>query len=343
MGRQGLIQSEAAEIGATDEIQKVADKEDSKTGKEQHKKRKKRSFWKDAVMVWAMMIPGLLYLIINNFLPMFGITIAFKSIDFSLDNIFASPWCGLDNFKYLFESDAIWLYIRNTVLYNVAFLSINMVIPVLLAILFYFVRSRVKRVYQTAILLPHLMSWVVVSYIGFAFFSGENGMLNALITACGGERINFYGSDAIGAWPFILIFFNTWKSVGFGFLFYYSSILSISPDLYEAAKLDGASTRKQIWHVTLPGLKPVMIMMFVMGLAGIVRSDYGLFYLVTKNSDQLFSVTQTIDTFIFNALKGQGDLVQSSAASVMQSIVGLVLILSANFILRKVDRENALF
>lgn len=168
-------------------------------------------------------------------------------------------------------------------------------------------------------------------------------MLNALIVNSGGERVNFYGMEMQAMWPFVLIFFNTWKGVGFSFLFYYSSILAISPSLYDASKLDGANFWQQVRYVTIPGIKSVMITMLIMGLAGIFRSDYGLFYMLPANSGQLYEVTQTIDTYIFNSLKGSGDLVTSSAAGILQSLVGLILVVSANLIIKKVDPDSALF
>ena len=319
-----------------------ADKRSANTGKGK-KRRKRNAMWKSSLVVLFMMAPGLIYLFINNYMPLIGLTLAFKNPDMSLRNIFASPWCGFENFALLFESDMIWLYVRNTVLYNVAFIAINMIIPVFMAILFVFVKGKIKNVYQTVILLPYLMSWVIVSYVSFALFGGENGMINSIIEATGGKKINFYGAEAIGAWPFIITFFYMWKSTGFTFLFYYSSIIAISASLYEAAKLDGANFWQQVWHVTLPGIKSVMMVMLIMGVAGIFRSDYGLFYLVTQNSGQLYPVTQTIDTYIFNALKGSGDIVTSSAAGILQSLVGFVLVVSANVVIKKVDPDNALF
>ena len=212
-----------------------------------------------------------------------------------------------------------------------------------ISILFTFVRGKVKNVYQTLILLPYLMSWVIVSYVTYALFSGESGMLNAMITNAGGERVNFYGRDMQWLWPFVFIFFNTWKGTGFTFLFYYSAILAISPSLYDAAKLDGAGFWKQVRYVTVPGLKSTMVTMLIMGLAGIFRSDYGLFYLLSQNSGQLYEVSQTIDTFIFNALKGQGDLVTSSAAGILQSLVGLILVVTGNLVIKKIDPDSSLF
>ena len=298
----------------------------------------------NSFMVVLMMLPGIAYLIINNYMPMYGMTMAFKEPDFSLDNVLFSPYCGFDNFEFLFENPMMGKYILNTVLYNIVFLVLNIVIPVTLAILFTAVRNKTaKKIYQTCILLPYLMSWVIVSYIAYALFAGEGGMINGILKSMGKETMDFYSSDAIGMWPFVLTFFNMWKGVGFTFLFYYSSIIAISPSLYEAAKLDGASYMQQVRKITLPSIKPTIIMMFILGIARIFSSDYGLFYLVTKNSGPLYPVTQTIDTFVFNSLKGAGDLTSSSAAGFLQAIIGLILVVTANLIIRKVDKESAMF
>lgn len=305
---------------------------------------KKHKNMTNKVMVCLMMLPGLLYLLINNYLPMYGITMAFREPDFSLDNVLNSPFNGFENFKFLFENDQLGLYIRNTVLYNMVFLILNIIIPVTMAILFAnILGKRIKRFYQTAILLPYLMSWVVVSYIAFALLSTESGMLNGIIQAFGGKKIDFYSEEALAFWPFLLTFFNMWKGVGFSFLFYYSSIIAIDPALFEAAKLDGASFRQQIRYITLPSIKPTIIMMFILGISRIFSSDYGLFYLVTKNSGPLYPVTQTIDTFIFNSMIGSGDIVSSSAAGFLQAIIGFVLIIGSNLIIRKVDSDSAMF
>lgn len=307
-------------------------------------KPKKTATMGNTIVVVLMMLPGVIYLLINNYLPMYGITMAFREPDFSLNNVLNSPFNGFENFKFLFENDQLWLYIRNTVLYNVVFIVLNIVVPVTMAILFTNIRSKTaKRIYQTAILLPYLMSWVVVSYIAYALFSSESGMFNGIIRQFGGKTFDFYSEDAMAYWPFILTFFNMWKGVGFSFLFYYSSMIAINPSLYEAAKLDGATYGQQVRHITLPGIKPTVIMMFILGIARIFSSDYGLFYLVTKNSGPLYPVTQTIDTFIFNSMMGSGDIVSSSAAGFLQAIIGFVLIVVSNLIIRKLDPDSAMF
>lgn len=334
------------EPAAAAEEARIAVPDASVNTQPEQKSKKKRSkvHRVNAIMVWIMMAPGLLYLLINNFLPLYGLTMAFREPDFSLDSVLFSPFNGFENFEFIFSDPTIWLYVRNTILYNLVFMALNIVIPITVAILFTLIRAKwAKKTYQTCLLFPNLMSWVIVSYIALALFSNENGLINAIIKACGGTGFDFYSEDAQPYWPVILTLFNVWKTVGFQFLFYYSALLGINPSLYEAAKLDGATYWQQVKYVSLPGIKPMIITLFVMGLAGMFRSDYGLFYLVTSNAGPLYPVTQTIDTFVFNALKGNGDFVSSSAVGLLQSVIGFILIVGANLVLRKVDKENALF
>lgn len=345
MEQTSITQEEVVESGVALESEPTVAQETAEGDRRKSKKKNRSKVHRaNSIMVWIMMVPGLAYLLINNFLPLYGLTMAFREPDFSLDSVLFSPFNGFENFEFIFQDPTIWMYVRNTVLYNLVFMALNIVIPVAVAILFTTIRSKAaKKTYQTCMLFPNLMSWVIVSYIALALFSNENGLINALIEACGGERFDFYSEDAQPYWPFILTAFNVWKTVGFQFLFYYSALLGINPSLYEAARLDGATFWDQVRYISLPGIKPMVITLFVMGLAGMFRTDYGLFYLVTSNAGPLYPVTQTIDTFVFNALKGNGDFVSSSAVGLLQSVIGFILILSANFVLRKVDKENALF
>lgn len=303
--------------------------------------KKKRVSIKRIWPLILMMLPGVAYLVINNYLPMYGITIAFRELDFSI-GVFQSPFNGIENFKFLFATGIIWTAVRNTVLYNAVFLILGLVVPVTVAILFSTVANKfAKRIYQTTVLLPHLMSWVVVASFVFAFFSNESGLINGIITTLGGKKIDFYYETKY--WPFILTFFHMWKGVGFSLVLYLSSILGISDEYYEAAKLDGATFWQQVRYITLPHLKSIMIMMFTMSISKIFYSDFGLFQLLPANNGALYDVTMTIDTYIFNALKGNGDIANSSAASVAQSLLGFVLILVTNTIIRKIDKESAMF
>ena len=292
--------------------------------------------------IYLMMIPGFLYLIINNYIPMFGIIVAFKNYNYSL-GIFGSKWNGLKNFKFLFATNDAWVITRNTLLYNLAFIVINTVVGIILAIFICDVVSKkLKKLYQSAVLLPYLMSIVIISYIVFAFLSTENGMVNnSLLIPFGKNPISWYAEPKY--WPFILILVNVWKGVGYGCLIYISAINGIPKDYYEAANLDGAGKWKQIRCITLPSLVPSVITLTLLSIGRIFYSDFGLFYQVPLDSGTLYSTTNVIDTYVYRALIKLGNVGMSSAACLYQSVVGFVLVLTANLIVRKVSKENALF
>ncbi|MCC8103654.1 MAG: ABC transporter permease subunit [Clostridiales bacterium] len=288
-----------------------------------------------------MVLPGCIYFLINNYIPMTGIIVAFKKYTKS-GGIYFSDWCGLDNFQYLFKTDA-WLIIRNTLGYNIVFIILGLVVGVALAILITDVWSpKAKKLYQSAIMLPFLISMVIVSYIVFAFLSVENGLINnTLLASLGLDPVSWYSEAKY--WPFILVIVHLWKNVGYGTLIYIAGITGIDPTYYEAAKLDGASRWQQIKSITLPGLTPSLITMTLLNIGRIFYSDFGLFYQVPQNSGMLYSTTQTIDTYVYRALISTGGIGRSAAAGFFQSIVGFVLVLTANLIVRKVSPDNAMF
>jgi putative aldouronate transport system permease protein len=254
--------------------------------------------------------------------------------------IYGSPWAGWENFKYLFTSNDAVVIIRNTLLYNVAFIIVNNIFGIALAIMINDVLSkRLKKLYQSAILLPFLISIVVVSYIVFAFYSHENGMLNNTIFK--DNPIQWYNEPKY--WPFTLIFVNLWKGVGYGTLIYIAGIAGIDKGYYEAAELDGAGKWRQIVDITLPCLMPQIITLLIMSIGRIFYSDFGLFYQVPQNSGSLFSVTNTIDTYVYRALISSGGIGRSSAAGLFQSVVGFTLVLVSNWVVRKTSAENAMF
>ena len=292
--------------------------------------------------LYLMMLPGALYLIVNNYLPMAGPVIAFKQVDFK-KGIFASDWAGLKNFEFLFASDDAALITRNTLLYNLVFIVLNTVLGILLAIFICDVASKkLKKIYQSAILFPFLMSMVIVGYIVYAFFSMQSGIVNkTILPALGMDPIFWYNEPKY--WPAILIFVNAWKGVGYGCLIYISSINGIDPTYYEAAELDGAGKLKQIWHITLPCILPSVITLTLLNIGRIFYSDFGLFYQVPRNSGMLFSTTNVIDTYVYRGLMQQNNIGMSSAAGFYQSIVGFALVLISNLVVRRVSRENALF
>lgn len=301
-----------------------------------------RKKWKKYLPLYLMAVPGLLYIIINNYMPMFGLVMAFKNLNFKL-GILKSPWAGLQNFEFLFRTRDAYVITRNTLLYNLGFIVIGTISSVVVAILINEIRSKVmSRIYQSIILIPYLMSWVVVGYLAFAFLSSDTGFINrAILSPLGKDPVSWYTQKQY--WPVILTFVNQWKGIGFTMVIYLAAIVGISRDYYEAAKIDGAGKLAQIRYITLPLLKPTIITMVLMSIGRIFYSDFGLFYQVPRNSGMLYEVTQTIDVYVYNALMKNTDYTMASAASFYQSIVGFVLILLANLVIRKISKENALF
>ena len=306
------------------------------------KKGKKKNALKEYWPLYLMMLPALLYLLINNYIPMAGMVIAFKKLNFA-KGIWASPWAGLKNFKFLFASKDAWIITRNTLLYNVAFILVNMVVGIAIAILITEVRNtKLKKIYQSAILLPFLMSMVILSYIVYALLSAENGLVNnSILPLFHIDSIQWYQEPKY--WPVILIIANCWKGVGYGCLIYIASLIGIDPSFYEAARLDGASKWQEITKITLPSLVPTIITLLLLSIGRIFYSDFGLFYQVPMNSGVLFPTTNVIDTYVYRALIEQGNISMSSAAGVYQSLVGFCVVMLSNWIVRRVDKDQALF
>ena len=296
---------------------------------------------KKYIPLYVMMLPGLAYLIINNYMPMPGLVIAFKNYS-AKKGIYGSPWCGLANFKYLFVTEDAWIITRNTILYNVAFIIINTFLSIAVAIILSELTSRFKKFYQSAILLPHLLSTVIIAYLVYGFLCVDTGFINtSILAAFGKEPIMWYTETKY--WPFILIFVSAWKSVGYSCIVYLATILGFDRAYYEAAIIDGCNKMQQITKITIPMLKPTIIMLTLMSVGRIFYSDFGLFYQVPMNSGQLYPVTQTIDTYVFRGLLQLGNVSMSSAAGVYQSLIGFGLVLGANLAVRKIDPESALF
>lgn len=304
--------------------------------------RRKRRFLQ-FLPLYIMLIPGAVYLIINNYLPMAGLLIAFKKINYSL-GIFKSPWVGLSNFKYLFSNSDALIALRNTIFYNLGFILFGNLLAIVVAIALDSAKNKYfKQVSQVVYLIPFLLSTVIVSYIAFAFLSPTNGFMNNTILPMFGidDPIKWYNEAKY--WPVILNIVYLWMSFGYSSILYYSAVISIDKTYYEAAVVDGASTWKQIVHITLPGIKPTIITLVLLAIGRICYSDFGLFYLIPQHSGLLYSTTQTIDTFVYRALLELNDVGRSSAAGFLQSVFGFVLVFGANLLVNKLDKESALF
>lgn len=292
--------------------------------------------------LYIMFLPGAIYLIINNYIPMGGLIVAFKNYNVR-KGIWNSTWNGLKNFEFLFKSPDAWVITRNTLFYNLAFIVVNNVLGILFAIFICdAVSKRLKKIYQSAILFPFLMSTVIVGYLVYAFLSTGNGLINkSILEPMGYQIINWYQEPKY--WPFIIILVNTWKGVGYGCLIYISSINGIDPAYYEAAELDGATKWQQIKHITLPSVLPTTITLVLMSVGRIFYSDFGLFYQVPRNSGLLYSTTDVIDTYVYRALMVQTNIGMSSAAGFYQSLCGFALVMLSNMVVRKANKEQALF
>jgi putative aldouronate transport system permease protein len=291
---------------------------------------------------FLMLVLPFTYVIIQFYLPMAGLVVAFKNFNY-VGGIFNSPWCGLSNFKFLFQSQYAWEITRNTLLYNIVFIFLGLVFGVLFAILLSELKNKfMSKVYQSVIFLPYFFSWVVVAYMVYALLEPQNGLINRVFfTSFGLKAPDWYSTASY--WPFILTTVNIWKGIGYGTVIYLAGIAGIDDTYYEAATLDGCSKFKQIWYITLPFLKPMMIILTIIALGNIFRSDFGLFFQVPMDSGMLYSTTNTIDTYVYRGLTVTGNIGMSSAAGFYQSCVGFIVVLFSNFILGKISPEDKIF
>ena len=294
------------------------------------------------IPLYIMMLPGLLYFFINNYIPMAGITVAFRQYNVK-KGLFGSDFVGMSNFQFLFQSNELWNITRNTLLYNIVFIVLNLVLGVFVAICICEIRSkRARKLYQSAVLLPYVMSVIIVSYMVYGFLSADYGFLNKTVLAnMGKEAVLWYNEPKY--WPFILVFVHCWMGIGYGCMIYISTILGIDESYYEAAKIDGASKMQQIRYITLPMLKGTMITITLLGIGKIFYSDFGLFYQIPQNSGALFDVTNTIDTYVYRSLLQIGNIGMSAAAGFYQSVLGFIFVVVSNLIVRKIDRDSSLF
>jgi len=296
-----------------------------------------KNTWKNRTL-FLMALPSILLMIAFNYIPMFGLLLAFKRFDVQL-GIFGSPWCGLDNFKYLFLSGStFWKLTLNTIAYYFLFTIIGTIANVALAIgINEFAYKRVGKTFQTLMILPTFMAYTAVAMIVGAFLKTDGGIINKAF----GLSISWYMEPKY--WPTILTIVNFWKGTGYGSVLYLSVLAGIAPELYEAAVLDGANARQKMWYITVPMLIPMIVIMWLLGLGGMMHSNTGLFYQVTKNTGTIKSTTQVLDSYVLNALLNGSDYGNTTAATFYQSAIGFIMTISMNAFVRKMSPENALF
>jgi len=303
---------------------------------------------KKTLILMTMVLPGVIWLILLRYLPMFGIVLSFKDYrvypkDPSLlNNVIHSKWVGIQNFKFLFNTTDAWLMVRNTLGYNGLWIVLGLVIAVAIAIMMNeLTHSFSAKAYQTMMFFPYFLSWIVVSYFFYAFLSEEKGMITYMQQNAGIIPTEWYSNPK--PWPIILTIAYLWKNIGYSCVLYIAAISGIDKAQYEAARMDGVNKWQEIRYVTLPHLRTIIVILFILAVGRIFNADFGLFYSVPLNSGPLFPATQVIDTYVYRALMNTNDIGMSTAAGLLQNVVGFICIMIANTIVRKVDSESSLF
>lgn len=290
--------------------------------------------------LYLNMLPTVIWFIIFCYVPLYGITLAFKEYDYALE-IGGSPFVWFKNFEFLFAYDGIGRVFFNTIYLNVLFIVITTVISVILAIMFSEIKNKTfKRITQSIAILPHFVSWAVVSLVLQAFV-GTTGLLNQAFRALGMSRVSFYNEPEL--WPWIFVVLRIWQGCGFGTVTYIAAITGFDTSMYEAARVDGATRFQQIRHITLPLLKPTIVILTIMSVGNIFRGDFGMIYAMVRDTAKLLPTTDVIDTFVYRALRQMNNLGMSTATSLFQSVVGCILVISVNALAKKLDPDTALF
>lgn len=304
----------------------------------------KRSRWKQLVKyrsIFLLTLPGILLILTFQYAPLvLGAILPFKDVNYRL-GIWKSPWVGFENFKFLFSSDAAWRITRNTVFLNFLFIVTVLIGSVFCALCLYQVSKKWVKTYQTVLFFPYFISWVVGSYVLLALLDMDNGFVNSILQFFGHEPILWYNESKY--WPVIMVLANLWKNIGYYTIIYYTGLLGINEEYYEAAKIDGATRIQQIKYITLPLLKPVVITLLLLQLSKIFFGNFDMLYNLTMDSPALYATTDVIDTYVYRSLRVMGDLGMSSAAGLYQSVVGFGIVMGVNGIIRKVDKESAMF
>jgi len=288
-----------------------------------------------------MLIPAVLYIVIFAYIPMGGIILAFKKYSYA-GGIFGSPWNGLQNFEFFFNSGRAWLVTRNTVLYNLLFIAFNTVLQMAVAILLTEIKDgKFRKLSQSLMFLPYFISWVVVSVIAFNFLSYDFGFINVFLEKNGIGKVNLYSNGAY--WPVILTFFSAWKAVGYGSVLYLAAIMSIDTEVYEAAAIDGAGPFRRIFSITIPLMMPTVMILLLLSIGGIFKGNFDMFYNLIGNNGTLYSWTDVIDTFTFRALITNNDFGMSAAVGLYQSILCFLTVLLANWLVKRYNEDYSLF
>lgn len=285
--------------------------------------------------------PAVIYTLVFAYYPMTGIVMAFKKYNYA-GGIWGSPWNGLENFKFFFQSGQAGLVTRNTVLYNVLFIAVNTIAQIAVAVLLTEIRNkRYRKVTQSLMFLPYFISWVIVGVMAFNIFSSDYGVLNQIIQVFGGKPIKFYTTPEV--WPFILLFFNVWKGIGYGSVMYLAAIMGIDTSIYEAAKIDGANVFQRIFKITIPMIRQTTVILLLLSVGGIFKGNFDMFYNLVGTNGLLYNYTDVIDTLTFRTLISSNDFGMSAAIGLYQSVLCFITILIVNKLVGKYEKDYTLF
>jgi putative aldouronate transport system permease protein len=292
-------------------------------------------------MLTLMTLPAIIFFLVFSYLPMPGVYVAFTRFDYA-NGIFGSKFVGLDNFRFLFQSGQLSLLLRNTVLYNLAFIFAGNVIQMTVAILLNEIRlAKFKKISQSILFLPYFISDVLVALIVYNLLNFDYGFLSNIVRDAGGAMPKIYSSPS--AWPFVMTLVYIWKNTGYGSIVYFAAIMGIDAEMMEAAKIDGSNGLQRIRYITLPCLKPTFILLLLFALGGIIRGNFGMFYNLVGLNSMLYGTTDIIETYVYRSMMNNFNFSQSSAVGLFQSAVGFAIVMVVNQIIKKVEPEYALF
>jgi putative aldouronate transport system permease protein len=303
-------------------------------------KRFGKNLWQYRALT-LMCLPAIAFFFAFSYMPMPGAYVAFTKFNYA-DGIYRSKFIGMDNFKFLFTSGQLWLLLRNTILYNLAFILIGNVVQMAVAILLSELRNhRFRKVTQTFMFLPYFISDVLVSLIVYNLINYDFGFISNLVRHLGGQMPKIYSTPA--AWPFLIILVNLWKTTGYGSVVYFAAIMGLDHSMIEASRVDGANGYQRIRYILIPSLRPTFIILLLFALGSIIRGNFGLFYNLVGANSLLYRTTDIIETYVYRAMLNNFNFSQSSAVGLFQSVVGFFIVITCNYIIKKVEPESALF
>src|SRR5690606_14941712 len=289
-----------------------------------------------------MCLPAIIFFAVFAYLPMPGLYIAFVDFNYTA-GIFKSAFIGLENFRFLVMTGDLWKLTFNTIAYNLAFIILGNCLQIGVAILLNELASKwFKKVSQTIMFLPHFISAVLIGLLAYNILSYDYGVLNSFLKAIGLDPVQTYSNPEI--WPFIIVITFLWQSTGYGSIIYFAAIMGLDKQIIEAAEIDGANAFQRIRYVIIPWLKPTFIILLLFSLGGVLKGNFGLFFnLVGANNAMLYSTTDIIETYVFRTLMTNFNFSLGSAVSLYQSVFGFIIVITANWIVKKVSPENSLF